>query len=639
MRPHKKLLAVILTITLMISVSSCTSGDEGYTPVQEDYYIEYDQMAEEIVPLDDPYTPAGSGTECDPWQLSTPEHLEWINGSPERLHGYFLLMNDITASDNFMIAPTPDNRMTGVFFPGFAGDFDGSGNTITVNIYLPGHPFVGLFSAVESDGHVQNLVVAGEVVGGGYNGDIRVSGRIGGLAGRNMGRVINVHSAVNVSGHSNVGGLVGTNSGDIQNSHASGTVVGTSLSHSSIGGLAGYNGGVVESSYATGNVSVEARDRGTNIGGLIGTNQGSVRNSYATGDVDGSAGAAGGLAGTNAWGEIFNSYATGNVSGDGSVGGLSELSDVILSSAALNASITGRVSSTSRIWVRAGEPPVQDVGSNNHASAAILINGYHFEGIDEHDNRHGQTVSPEEIATETFWRETMGWDLDEIWEWNEALGLPILRDVPGAQNPVAPTHNDVWLGWNQALLGADFVRSRMSGDTLRDYTRIVENGRAYELFSTFEHSEGWPNGEEAWLFISEISGGEYRYLASFEITGRQSGISGGLSLADVNFDGINDVLIWLGNFGAQGTTRYTAFLNNDSGFIETSFDEIPSPMLDRENQRILGFTRNWAASHSYFLYEFVDGALVMIYSYTREFCVRSRRAKVCRNCERRCGSK
>ena len=166
--------------------------------------------------------------------------------------------------------------------------------------------------------------------------------------------------------------------------------------------------------------------------------------------------------------------------------------------------------------------------------------------------------------------------------------------------------------WEQALLGADFVRSRMIGGTLRDYTRIIENGRAYELFSTHHTCNGSDIGEETWLFISELSSnGEYRYLSSFEITGRRCGIVGGLYLTDINFDGVNDVLVWLGRFGAQYATLYAAFLSYGDSYIATSFDEIPNPMLDRENRRISGFTRNWAASHSFFLYEFVDGALVM----------------------------
>jgi len=167
-----------------------------------------------------------------------------------------------------------------------------------------------------------------------------------------------------------------------------------------------------------------------------------VQNSYATGDVAGSRGATGGLVGNNVNGTVKNSYATGNIGGDSGVGGLAELSDTILSSIALNASITGRTSSAGRIWAGDGGPPVLNAGNNNHASSAILLNGQPFDGTGEHDNQHGQTVSPEEVATEIFWRDTMGWDLDEIWEWDEALGLPILRNAPDVQNPVAPIRDD-----------------------------------------------------------------------------------------------------------------------------------------------------------------------------------------------------
>jgi len=76
-------------------------------------------------------------------------------------------------------------------------------------------------------------------------------------------------------------------------------------------------------------------------------------------------------------------------------------------------------------------------------------------------------------------------------------------------------------GWQQALLGADFVQSRMSGDTLREYVLLIENGRAYELFSTYEPFDYHAPGYETWLFISEYRDGVYEYLNSFKVFIRQ----------------------------------------------------------------------------------------------------------------------
>ena len=174
--------------------------------------------------------------------------------------------------------------------------------------------------------------------------------------------------------------------------------------------------------------------------------------------------------------------------------------------------------------------------------------------------------------------------------------------------------------WEQALLGAGFVRSRMVGDTLREYVQVVENGRAYELFVTHKIEDDVFYTLEAWLFISSINNGEYRYLDSFKIHNRQANAKGGLILLDIDFDGANDVLVWTGNWGTQGLVTYEAFLNRGDSYIATNFEDIPNPRIDRENQKIGGTIRNWAASHSYFIYKFIDGYFVRMDSFTREAC-------------------
>jgi len=389
---------LLLALVLAASLTACTQPNESFNPTRE------------IPPPEDPLPPmdfsmpffdfptiqpsAGSGTASDPWQISTPEHLAWIGnpGYPERLTGHYLLMNDITAPNNLVIAHVEaevlqnDIARAGA---GFLGSLDGNNHTITVNIYLPSIAGVGLFRLIGASGRVSNLSVVGQVDGHSV---------VGGLAAANEGEIISSTANVEVTGqYFDIGGLIGINNGFVQGSSAMGTVRGLGL----VGGLIGLNIDTVEYSYATGNVD------GLNVvGGLIGVCVGAVQNSFATGNVSGLQNI-GGLVGAFDYGTVSSSVALGAVieSTDGAIG---------------------------RIW-GTGE---NNFAVNNHASAATLINGQPITGDGTHDNQHGQTATPEELATETFWRETMGWDFDEIWIWDSERSLPTLRGLPGAEIPL-----------------------------------------------------------------------------------------------------------------------------------------------------------------------------------------------------------
>jgi len=357
-------------------------------------------LSERDAYIDDPYAPPGLGTRADPWQLSEPEHLIWLAdpANVDRLAEHFQLMNDITAPQNLMIARRPDDwptprRHEQDTYPGFTGIFDGNGFTITVDIYLPSQSSVGLFSFIGTNGRVQNLTVVGNVTG---------SRQVGGLAGFVLfGHVQHSHSSAYVSGRNHVGGLVGQMIGSsngvdrgIAFSSASGEVHGYEIA----GGLVGSNEGTVLNSFATGNVW-----GGWIAGGLVGSNDTSreIRNSYATGNVSGGSRAAGGLVGNNWYAIIRYSYATGQVSGENRIG-------------------VGSL-----------------VGENRGTRVQYSYAGGRVIGTYGSSGEFGERVSPETIATEVFWRETLRWDFDEVWAWDNTLNLPILRNVPGAQGSLS----------------------------------------------------------------------------------------------------------------------------------------------------------------------------------------------------------
>ena len=180
----------------------------------------------------------------------------------------------------------------GVTGEGFRAIFDGGGHAVA-NLFVnrPTTDGVGLFGAV---------------------GDWTMS-EVPGRSHGSGGVIRNVHLAsVEVTGRDQVGGLAGRNRGRLSRIQATGEVTGGE----EVGGLVGYNDrGALSAGHAAGRV---AGDR--YIGGLVGGNRGTVSNSFAAGGITGKEGV-GGLIGGN-WGRVSESHAAARVAGERAVGEL-----------------------------------------------------------------------------------------------------------------------------------------------------------------------------------------------------------------------------------------------------------------------------------------------------------------------------
>lgn len=84
------------------------------------------------------------------------------------------------------------------------------------------------------------------------------------------------------------------------------------------------------------------------------------------------------------------------------------------------------------------------------------------------------------------------------------------------------------------------------------------------------------------------------------------------TFADVNFDGIDDFCLKLGNFGAQGVVLVRAYLGDGNGkyTLCESFEKISNPAIDTESKQICSTNRESASEHWYAKYEFKDGEFV-----------------------------
>ena len=80
------------------------------------------------------------------------------------------------------------------------------------------------------------------------------------------------------------------------------------------------------------------------------------------------------------------------------------------------------------------------------------------------------------------------------------------------------------------------------------------------------------------------------------------------SFDDVNFDGIPDLLVKAGSFGAQGALRYYCFIQKKDKFKEVpTYTDIMNPIIDRENKCIKSEWRNSACSYGSSEYKYKRG--------------------------------
>lgn len=255
----------------------------------------------------------GTGTEGDPYIVSTAAHLHNVRNHLNNALIWFLQDSDISLSD-YQTGNGWEPIGGNGTLDKFTGHYDGGGYKITdLVINRPEVDNIGLFGHIGvSDNKtattIKNLGIETASITGG-----RGTGALVGRVTGNQNTVVeNCWATGTVAGDGATGGLVGSNNSHKQNSAAAESFR-----------------PAINKCWA--DVEVSLRDAGSpgkdKFGGLAGCNQkGMISNSYARGSVTvGNGQRIGGLAGCILYrGIITNSYSTGVVSGSGStdIGGL-----------------------------------------------------------------------------------------------------------------------------------------------------------------------------------------------------------------------------------------------------------------------------------------------------------------------------
>lgn len=296
----------------------------------------------------------------------------------------------------------------------FRGYFEGSNFSInSLYINRPGEDNIGLFGSTGASSKINNLTLGSVEIDGQTN--------VGSLVGNNKGLIKNCQSIGLINANDIVGGVVGYNEGLIDYSRYIGFVSGVQ----NVGGLVGYNLNEINKSFALSrDFSGEEPNiiaTSINVGGLVGNNEGNISQSFSNNIVIGSA-TAGGLIGQNESGTIINSYSLSKVTANNRVGGL------------IGHTNRGSVENSYSVGLVSGDDGGGLIGLNTDTSVRHSFWNAETSG---HETSDGGTRNSTErmILRNTFTSE--GWNFTNIWNINENITYPYLRDIEyGIRNPL-----------------------------------------------------------------------------------------------------------------------------------------------------------------------------------------------------------
>ncbi len=195
-----------------------------------------------------------------------------------------------TWSNGVKVNLTEDINLSGTEFksvPTFSGSFNGNGHTISgIRLNNSGSER-GLFRYVKPGAEIKDLKVSGEFTPSGS------ANNIGGIAGKNEGKITNCEFEGTIRGKSFIGGIAGTNAatGVISNSRMKGNVFGEHY----VGGIVGQNYGTIISCTNEGGVNTDAAVIKPSLEDIDFENLISTQNTIEITDVGGIAGISSGI--------------------------------------------------------------------------------------------------------------------------------------------------------------------------------------------------------------------------------------------------------------------------------------------------------------------------------------------------------
>lgn len=129
-------------------------------------------------------------------------------------------------------------------------------------------------------------------------------------------------------------------------------------------------------------------------------------------------------------------YSTGTVTADsknaGGVVGYGYTGTTVRDCIALNDRVDGNTYSNRVVGrIKSGHTPVLE---NNYGSVKVMVTGEQ-QGVASTTTEKGATATLAQIKDQAFYQETLGWDFETVWQWDENGQRPVLRMLPEAIEP------------------------------------------------------------------------------------------------------------------------------------------------------------------------------------------------------------
>lgn len=228
-----------------------------------------------------PALATGSGTETDPYQISTAAGLKWFRDkvNDAKTEEETKICAVLTAAIDLNNEPwTPIGNYTEVNKIYYEGTFDGGGYTISGLNVTGKFRCASLFGAVKG-GTIKNLTVAGNVS---HNySSTGLDCHVGGIVGSALdaATIENCSNNCSVTGGSGdvIGGIAGSNISNarIIDCYNVGTITGTIME---TGGVTGFNIGTISNCYNVGTIKMLHNSNA--VGEIAGHNSDTVENCY-----------------------------------------------------------------------------------------------------------------------------------------------------------------------------------------------------------------------------------------------------------------------------------------------------------------------------------------------------------------------
>ena len=390
---------------------------------------------------------AGSGTEDDPYLISSAEELAGL--------AYMTNISTSTTynSSNVYYRQTADIDVSAYWWDSigtstsstyyFQGHYDGDGHTVSGVFTKAGsgsnYSYQGLFGYVYGASSTNRAEISNVGV---IDSNIQGYQYVAGIAGRAYyTNITNCYNTSSVTGSASyVGGVVGFNyQATVENSYNTGLVTGTQY----VGGVVGdnYSSSTVSNSYNTGDVTASSE----RVGGIVGRNYSSstVSNSYNTGEVTGTS-YVGGVVGYNYnRADVYNSFNTGSVTGNvdyvGGVVGYNLSSTSTVSNSYNTGSVTGssyvggvvgRNSSSTITKCYFGGDYTGSYGIGSSSSSTSGTNSGTTRIASLNTTSYAKGISWYS-STSGNWNATYPWDFTYVWALDSSVndGYPHFKEI------------------------------------------------------------------------------------------------------------------------------------------------------------------------------------------------------------------